>query len=90
MLELRQTAQFRKDLKRARKRGLDLTLLDRVITTLLSGEELPTVHRNHALTGQYAGTYECHVQPDWLLIYGRDDAQLVLVAYRTGSHSDLF
>ncbi len=89
-LELRSTSQFRKDLKRVRQRNADMTLLERAIAILLSGEELPASYRDHVLVGQYAGAHECHIKPDWLLIYEKDTAQLVLIAYRTGSHSDLF
>ena len=90
MLELVLTAQFKKDLKRIRKRGVDLALLDKVLDYLQREESLPMKYRNHALTGDYTGFRECHIQPDWLLIYAIDKGQLILTASRTGSHSDLF
>jgi len=90
MLELVTTAQFRKDLRRIRKRGYDLSKLDEVLKTLLREELLPAKHRDHALNGDYAGFRECHVEPDWLLIYAVDKGQLILTASRTGTHSDLF
>lgn len=90
MLELVTTAQFRKDLRRIRKRGYDLSKLDEVLKTLLREELLSAKHRDHALNGDYAGFRECHVEPDWLLIYAVDKGQLILTASRTGTHSDLF
>lgn len=90
MLELVLTAQFKKDLKRIRKRGVDLALLDEVLDYLQREESLPMKYRDHALTGDYTGFRECHIQPDWLLIYAIDKGQLILTASRTGSHSDLF
>jgi mRNA interferase YafQ len=88
MLELRPATQFRQDLKRLRKRGLDLSRLDATIGILVSGEPLPGTYQDHALVGAYAGARERHIRPDWLLVYERDERQLVV--YRTGSHSDLF
>ena len=90
MLTLRTTSKFRKDYKLAKKRGLDISLLEQVIDRLLEEKPLDKKHRDHALTGNYAGFRECHIQPDWLLIYAVDHDQLVLTATRTGSHSDLF
>ena len=90
MFELRATSQYRKDRKRAKKRGLDMDLLDDVIQQLIEGKTLDPKFNDHALTGNYEGFRECHVQNDWLLIYARDNEQLVLVLTQTGSHSDLF
>ena len=90
MLTLKTTTQFRRDYKLAKKRGLDLNLLQGVIDLLLAERPLDPRHRDHALTGNYAGFRECHIQPDWLLIYAIDGNQLVLTASRTGTHSDLF
>ncbi len=90
MLDLVTTAQFRKDLKRIRKRGYDLSKLDDVLQSLQREELLPAKHRDHALTGDYIGFRECHVEPDWLLVYAVDKGQLILTASRTGTHSDLF
>ena len=90
MLELVTTSKFRKDLKRLRKRGLDLAELDRVITSLCNEEQLDERYHDHALTGNFNGFRECHISPDWLLIYAIDHKELILVASRTGSHSDLF
>jgi len=89
MLSLVQTTQFRKDLKRARKRGRDLALLGAVVSRLQREEPLPVANCDHALVGDYFGFRECHIQPDWLLIYRVDRGQLILVLQRTGSHSDL-
>ena len=89
MMELKTTAQFKKDYKRCKKRGLDMKKLGAVIDTLLAGEALDPKYRDHALTGNYTGFRECHIQPDWLLIYMADQNTLVLTAVRTGSHSEL-
>ena len=84
------THQYLKDLKLARKRGLDENKLNEIILKLLSGEELPPKYRDHALTGNYKGFRECHISPDWLLIYSREDILKIVTLVRTGSHSDLF
>ena len=90
LLELKKTTQFRKDLKRMVKRRLDIDLLDEIIQTLRERKPLDSKHRDHALTGDYAGFRECHIGPDWLLVYLIDGENLVLTASRTGTHSDLF
>ncbi|MBQ4381606.1 MAG: type II toxin-antitoxin system YafQ family toxin [Oscillospiraceae bacterium] len=90
MLELKVTSQFKKDYKRMKKQGRDVSLLKKVIDDLLAGKDLEERHRDHALTGNYTGFRECHVQPDWLLIYAVSEKELVLTASRTGTHSDLF
>lgn len=84
------TTQFKKDYKLAMKRGLDIRLLESVIADLAMGTPLSEQYRDHALTGNWAGYRECHVQPNWLLIYRVDGDVLVLTLSRTGSHSDLF
>ena len=84
------TTQFRKDYKLAMKRGLKIELLERVIMLLAAGETLPEKHKDHALTGNWIGHRECHILPDWLLVYRVEDDVLVLTLTRTGSHSDLF
>lgn len=84
------TTQFKKDYKLAIKRGLDIRLLDDVIAALSMGLPLPEKNRDHALTGNWAGHRECHILPDWLLIYRIDDGILVLTLSHTGSHNDLF
>lgn len=90
MLSLKTTTKFKKDYKRMKKQGKDLSLLKMVIDDLLAEKILPEKNRDHALTGNYLGFRECHIQPDWLLIYAVDHGQLVLTASRTGTHSDLF
>ena len=90
MLQYVPTSQFKKDLKRMKKRGLDLSLLKDTLYRLCNGDELPPSSRDHALTGNYAGFRECHIKPDWLLVYAIHKDELILVASRTGSHSDLF
>ena len=87
---LKTTTKFKKDYKRCKKRGCDMELLASVIDTLLSGKQLDVKYRDHALHGNYEGFNECHITPDWLLIYTIDNKALILVASRTGTHSDLF
>ena len=90
MLSLKTTTKFKKDYKRMKKQGKDLSLLQMVIDDLLAEKIKKKKNRDHALTGNYLGFRECHIQPDWLLIYAVDHGQLVLTASRTGTHSDLF
>ncbi|MCL1908615.1 MAG: type II toxin-antitoxin system YafQ family toxin [Holophagaceae bacterium] len=90
MLELKKTTQFRKDLKRIIKRKMNLNLLEEVVQTLRERKCLDVKYCDHALIGDYTGFRECHIQPDWLLIYLIDGANLVLTVSRTGTHSDLF
>jgi len=89
MLALVQTSQFRRDLKRALKRGEDLALLGAVIDALQREKPLPLANRDHALVGDYVGHRECHIRPDWLLIYRVDRSELILILQRTGTHADL-
>ena len=84
------TTQFKKDYKLALKRHLDIELLDNIIRSLARGETLPEKNRDHALTGDWVGHRECHILPDWLLVYRIEDDVLVLTLARTGTHSDLF
>lgn len=84
------TSQFKKDYKLALKRGLKVSILERIITTLAMGEALPEKHKDHALSGDWDGYRECHILPDWLLIYRIEDNVLVLTLARNGTHSDLF
>lgn len=90
MYTIRPTTRFQRDLKRIQKRGYDLDLLKSVIRLLAAGEPLPAKYKDHALTGDYTGTRECHITPDWLLIYEIDHGELILYLTRTGTHSDLF
>ena len=90
MLELITTSQFRRDLKRIKKRGLNLKKLEQILTQLRKQEILDIKYRGHALSGNYLGFRECHIEPDWLLVYAIDKGKLILTASRTGSHSDLF
>ena len=84
------TSQFRKDYRLAKKRGLPVSLLDEVIALLSTEETLPEKYRDHALSGNWLGHRECHILPNWLLIYRIEKNILVLTLSRTGSHSDLF
>lgn len=90
MLEIRASNRFRKDLKLIARCGLDLDLLDAVVMKLCSLEPLEPKYRDHPLTGDYVGFRECHILPDWLLIYRIEEGELYLFLSRTGTHSDLF
>lgn len=89
MMELRFTSKFKRDYKRIKKQGKDLSKLESVLEALVHREVLPEAIRDHSLGGTYRGHRECHIEPDWLLIYRIDEEGLVLVATRTGSHSEL-
>lgn len=84
------TSQFKKDYKLAMKRGLDISLLEDIIAKLALGESLPEKNLDHALSGNWNGYRECHILPDWLLIYKLEDNVLILTLARTGTHSNLF
>ncbi len=89
MLKPRYTTQFKKDYKVVVKRGYKTALLEDVIRLLCEEQPLPEKNRDHALTGSYVGFRECHIQPDWLLIYKVEQEILTLTLTRTGTHSDL-
>lgn len=89
-LTVKPTTQFKKDYKLAMKRGLKISLLEDVVALLAMGEALPEKNKDHALSGDWAGCRECHVLPDWLLVYRVENDVLVLTLSRTGTHSDLF
>jgi len=84
------THQYDKDVKLAKKRGLKIDKLIEVVCKLANDETLPAKNRDHALTGNYSGCRECHISPDWLLIYQKTEEIKLLTLIRTGSHSDLF
>lgn len=84
------TNKFKKELKIAKKQNKDLNKLYDVIEKLANGEALDIKYRDHELAGKYKGTRECHIEPDWLLVYEIKDEVLVLILYRLNSHSELF
>ena len=88
--EIKFTTQFKKDLKLAQKQNKDLDKLFDVVRILAEGKKLGAEYRDHDLSGQYKGTRECHIEPDWLLVYEIRDDILVLMLYRLGTHSELF
>ena len=90
MYSIRPTNKFQKDLKRLQKRGYNISLLTEVIKKLANGEKLPEKNKDHYLTGEFIGCKECHITPDWLLIYEISNSELILYLTRTGTHSDLF
>ena len=87
-LRFKSTGQFDRDMRTAAKRGLDIAMLQDVIEQLLRRERLPRRLSDHALEGKYRGCRECHITPDWLLVYRVEGDELI--GARTGSHSDLF
>lgn len=90
MLEIVISNRFKRDLKLAKKRGLDLNLLKEVVNRIAKREVLPENFRDHNLTGIYIGFRECHIKPDWLLVYKVEEEDLLLFLVRTGTHTDLF
>lgn len=90
MYTLSITGQFKKDYKTIVKRKYNIAAIETVFQLLISGKELPAVYDNHPLKGNYKGTYNCHIGPDWILIYKKDVKEKNIVLVRTGTHSDLF
>lgn len=90
MLEIVPSNQFKKDLKLAKKRGYRMERLRDVVMMLASEQKLDERYRDNGLTGNYSGFRECHVEPDWLLVYRINQDALALFLFRTGTHSDLF
>ncbi len=88
--EIKNTTQFKKDYKLAKRRGLNISILKDIVIKLANGKPLDSKYKDHPLGGNWAGHRECHIQPDWLLIYRYDNDVLVLTLTRTGTHSDLF
>lgn len=90
MLTIKYHTMFKKDFKRIKKRGYDISRLEKIVELLANEVPLPEQFKDHNLSGNYNGFRECHIAPDWLLIYQVNNNELVLVLTRTGSHSDLF
>jgi len=88
MKATRQTSQFKKDVKRMQKRGKDFSEFKNIIERLAIGQKLEPKHRDHLLVGEYKGSRECHIAPDWLLIYELGESEVTLI--RTDTHADLF
>ena len=90
MYSLTTTNRFNKSLKLCKKRGYDLSLLQIVIDLLLVDGKLPNQYKPHKLSGDYKDCWECHIKPDWLLVWKQNDTELILLLLDTGTHSDLF
>lgn len=90
MFQIKITNQFKKNYRLLIKRGLDISLLDNIINSLILGEKLDEKHKDHSLTGPFQGFRECHIKPDWLLVYLVDEGTNTITLVRTGPHSDLF
>lgn len=88
--QIEMSTKFKRDYKLAIKRGYNDVLLKEVVAILANGDVLPSKFKDHTLIGEYKGYRECHITPDWLLIYRVEDDLLILVLTRTGTHSDLF
>lgn len=89
-LKIMPSSTFQKDLKRLKKRGYDLSLLKETVRAISEGETLPPEIKDHSLSGNFQGCRECHIAPDWLLIYEIVQDELLRYLTRTGTHSDLF
>lgn len=90
MLTIKYHTLFKKDFKRIKKRGYDISRLEKIVELLANEVPLPEQFKDHNLSGNYNGFRECHIAPDWLLIYQVNNNELVFFLSRTGSHSDLF
>ena len=90
MLTIKRTTKFKKEFKIAIRRGCDMEVFEYVVRELANERKLDEKFRDHALTGNFAGFRECHLAPDWLLVYQIDKGELVLTLSRTGTHSDIF
>ncbi|MGI5098781.1 type II toxin-antitoxin system YafQ family toxin [Treponema vincentii] len=90
MFDIRYTVQFKKDYKLAVKRGYNPKELEKVIDLLKTGEPLPQIYKDHPLSGEWKNYRDCHIRPDWILIYRVIEDSLILELSRTGTHSDLF
>ena len=90
MYQIGYTNRFKKDLKRCFKRGFDLSILEKAVDLLQQEGTLPQKYKAHKLSGNYSDCWECHLQPNWLLIWKQNDEEFILLFINTGSHSDLF
>lgn len=90
MYSIEFTSRFKKDVKRCQKRGYDLTVLTQAIDLLQQTGKLPVTFKPHILKGRYDGLWECHLKPDWLMVWQQNDSELILLFMTTGTHSDLF
>ncbi|MDR1800615.1 MAG: type II toxin-antitoxin system YafQ family toxin [Lachnospiraceae bacterium] len=90
MLKPRYSSQFKKDFKTVEKRGYDISLFEEVLVMLVNEQPLPEKYRDHLLAGNFKGHRECHITPDWLLVYKIEKKILTLSLTRTGTHSDIF
>ena len=88
--EIKTYKQYDRDVKLALRRGLDIEKLLEVVKLLQSGDPLPAKYKNHLLSGDYKGYWECHIHPNWLLLYEKDTEIRIISLYRTGTHSDIF
>ncbi len=90
MLKIKRTTQFKRDFKKILRQGYDISKLAEIIEKLANNEKLPAKYRDHELKGDWINFRKCHINPDWILIYCKNEQELILTLTRTGSHSDLF
>ncbi len=90
MYELARTGKFKKDFKKCLKRNCDVSLIEEIFNLLEESGELPIKYKPHKLKGNYEGLWECHIEPDWLLIWEKIEEEKLIILIRTGTHSDLF
>jgi len=89
MREVKPTSKFKKDIKSIEKRGYNMQLIKDIILKLAKDESLPSKHRDHAMSGEWSDHRNCHITPDWILLYKKEKKELILTLSRTGTHSDL-
>lgn len=90
MYSIQFTNRFKKDVKRCKRRGYNLSELEQVLTVLQKRGKLSSKYKSHVLSGKYSGLWECHIKPDWILVWDQNDSILTLLFMATGTHSDLF
>ncbi|MDO8899233.1 MAG: type II toxin-antitoxin system YafQ family toxin [Bacteroidales bacterium] len=90
LYELTRTTQFKRDLKRITKRNYDLSKLEKFLLQLVSGQALPEKYKVHPLSNNFKGYFDCHIEPDWIILYKKDETNKLITLVRTGTHSDIF
>ncbi|MGV8136028.1 MAG: type II toxin-antitoxin system YafQ family toxin [Mangrovibacterium sp.] len=90
MYVIKVTNRFKKDVERCRRRNFDLSKLETIVDILKETGGLPVQYKPHKLKGKYAGLWECHIEPDWLMTWEQNDRQLIILLMQTATHSDLF
>ena len=90
LFEISRTNQFKRDFKRITKRNYDVSKLEKFLTILVSGKVLPEKYKVHPLSNNFKGYFDCHIEPDWILLYKKDESNRIITLVRTGTHADIF